>query len=351
MKEQAQRVRLLLIGAGNVGRRFLGLVGSKGPILRDRLGLDLVLVGIADSSGVAVNPDGLPIQEIMDSKTEGRSVAEHARWGDRSGSALAMVQTQGADLLLEASPANMEDGQPALGCIEAALSSGMHVVTANKAPLVLAFPRLVELARAQGLQLRYDATVAGGLPAVNLGQRDLAAAKIHRLEGVLNLTTNYILTRMAEDGLSYDQALADAQDAGHAETDPTLDVEGWDAANKLVILAHSVLGFPVGLNDVDVTGILGVTRESLEVAAAEGERVKLVATAEADGSGYSFDVRPKRLAAEHPLAQLGPKQMGIVYHTDISGSISAAIVEETPVPTASAMLRDVVEIYAGAGRS
>jgi len=329
----------------------LGLVDSQGDRLRQKLGLELVLVGVADSSGVAVNPDGLPLPEIMAYKAGGRSVAEYPRWGVRDRSGLEMVRTQDADLLLEASPANLKDGQPALGCIEAALSGGMHVVTANKAPLVLAFPRLMELAQANGVQLCYDATVTGGLPAVNLGRRDLAAAKIDRLEGVLNFTTNYMLTRMAQDGLGYAEALSDAQTAGHAETHPTLDVEGWDAANKLVILAHSVLGFPAGLDDVEVTGILGVSEEMLRAAATEGKRVKLVATAEAEGDGYRLSVRPTKLAAEHPLAQLGPKQMGIVYHTDISGSISAAIVEETPVPTAFAMLRDVVGIYAGARRA
>jgi homoserine dehydrogenase len=226
----------------------------------------------------------------------------------------------------------------------------MHVVTANKAPLVLAFPRLAELAWDNGVQLRYDATVTGGLPAVNIGQRDLAAADIYRLEGVLNLTTNYILTRMAQDGLSYEEALAHAQAAGHAETDPTLDVEGWDAANKLVILANSVLGFPATLDDVEVMGITRIGGDALSAAATRGQRIKLVATAEADGDRYLLSVRPTYLPVGHPLAQLGPKQMGIVYHTDISGSISAAIVEETPVPTASAVLRDVVEIYASAGR-
>ena len=347
---RTERVRFLLIGAGNVGQRFLGLVSDQEPRLREKLGLELVPVGVADSSGVAINPDGLPIGEIIETKRGGRSVGEHPQWGERGVSALEMVRSVGADLLLEASPANMEDGQPAMSCIEAALSRGMHVVTANKAPLVLAYRRLVELAQANGVRLGHDATVTGGLPAVNLGQRDLAAAKIERLEGVLNLTTNYILTRMAQDGLTYEQALSDAQVAGHAETDPTLDVEGWDAANKLVILAQSVLGYPAGLDDVAVTGILGVDEEMLRAAAAEGKRVKLVATAEADGDGYRLSVRPKRLPAGDPLAQLGPKQMGIVYHTDISGSISATIVEETPVPTAFAMLRDVVEIYAGAGR-
>lgn len=339
-------VRLLLIGVGNVGRRFLEILIRKDRTLRDRLGLDLMVVGVADTSGAAICPAGLDLGQVVVLKAEGRGVSEVPQWGRPGVSALEMVQTVEADLLLEASPASMEDGQPGLSCIETALDRGMHVVTANKVPLVLAFPHLVGLAQRQGVRLRYDATVTGGLPAVNLGQRDLVAADIYRLEGVVNLTTNYILTRMAQDGLSYDQALADAQAAGHAEADPTLDVEGWDAANKLVILANSVLGYAATLDDVDVEGILGVSTEMLDQAAVEEKRVKLVAAAEKAGNGYRLTVQPTWLDALHPLAQLGPKQMGIVFHTDISGVISAAIVEETPVPTASAMLRDIVGIYA-----
>jgi len=340
-----QRVRVLLIGAGNVGRRFLELLVHKRDTLRDRLGLELTLTGVADTSGIATCLTGLDPQQVVRLKVQGHGVAAYPQWGRARNSALEMVHTTGADLLLEASPANLEDGQPGLSCIEAALSRGMHVVTANKAPLVLAFPRLLALARSRGVQLCFDATVAGGLPAVNLGQRDLAAAEIHRLEGILNLTTNYILTRMAQDDLSYDEALAHAQSAGHAEADPGLDVKGWDAANKLVILAHSVLDYPATLTDVAVEGITGITVETLRQAAAEGKRVKLVAIAERDGDRYDLSVRPTWLDADHPLAQLGPKQMGIVYYTDISGTISAAIVEETPVPTASAMLRDILSIY------
>jgi homoserine dehydrogenase len=341
----ARPVRLLLIGAGNVGRRFLELVGRKEEVLRDRLGLRLVVVGVSDTSGAAICAGGLAPETIAALKVNGQGVAETPEWGRPGLSALEMVRSTEADLLLEASPANMEDGQPGLGCMEAALARGMHVVTANKAPLVLAYRRLLDLAEAHGVRLRFDATVAGGLPAVNLGQRDLAAAEIQRLEGVLNLTTNYILTRMARDGLSYDEALADAQAAGHAEADPTLDVDGWDAASKLVILARSVLDYPATLGDVSVEGIRGVSAEMLSQATAAGKRINLVATAERRGDGYQLSVRPTWLAADHPLAQLGPKQMAIVYHSDISGSIAAAIVEETPVPTASAMLRDVVDIY------
>jgi homoserine dehydrogenase len=340
----AQQVRLLLIGAGNVGRRFLELVVRKRNTLYDRLGLELIVVGVADRSGAAICPTGLDLQQLVDLKLGGRGVASYPPWARPGLSALEMVQTTEADLLLEASPGNLRDGQPGLGCVEAALMKGMHVVAANKAPLVLAFPRLQDLAQTHGAQLRFDATVAGGLPAVNLGQRDLGFADILRLEGILNLTTNYILTRMADDGLAYDEALAEAQAAGHAETDASLDVEGWDAANKLVILAHSVLGYPATLDEVVVEGITHITAAMLKAAAAQGKRINLVATAERVGDGYRLSVRPTWLNADQPLARLGPEQMGIVYDTDICGVISAAIVEETPMPTAAAMLRDVVDI-------
>lgn len=338
-------VRFLLIGAGNVGRRFLELIALKRDILHDRLGLRLVLAGVSDRSGAAISTAGLDPLRVVELKLSGQGVAAYPRWGQAGISAPEMVETAQAGLLLEASPANLKDGGAGLACIEAALARGMDVVTANKAPLVLAFRRLSALAEANNARLRFDATVAGGLPAVNLGQRDLAMADIYRLEGVLNLTSNYILTSMAEHGLSYDQALAHAQAAGHAEADPRLDVEGWDAANKLVILAHSVLHYPAKLADVSVQGITGLTAESLQQAVAEGKRVKPVAVAERDGQGYRLTVGPALLDAGHPLAQLGAEQMGIVYHTDVCGVISAAIVEETPMPTATAMLRDVLDLY------
>ena len=342
-------VRFLLIGAGNVGRRFLELMTLKRETLRGRLGLDLVLAGVADRSGAAICPAraGLVPQQVVELKLAGRGAGSTPHWGRPGMPALEMVETGEADLLLEASPVNLKDGQPGLACIEAALSRGMNVVTANKAPLVLAYPRLMSLARASGVQLCFDATVAGGLPAINLGRRDLGMADITRLEGIVNLTANYILTRMAEDDLSYDEALALAQAAGHAEADPSLDVEGWDAANKLVILAHSVLNQATTLADVTVQGITGLSVETLRQAMAEGKRVKLVATAERreDSSQYRLVVGPAWLEAGHPLAQLGAEQMGIVYYTDVCGIISAAIVEETPMPTAVAMLRDVLAIY------
>lgn len=338
-------VRFLLIGAGNVGRRFLELLLAKEEYLRARQGLEFRLVGIADSSGIAVRPDGLDLQQIIGLKASRRGVAEAPQWGRPEVAALEMIQTSPADLVLDASPANYLDGQPGLSCIEAALERGAHVVTANKAPLVLAYPRLVALARQQGVQLQFDATVAGGLPVINLGRRDLGFARITRLEGILNLTANYVLARMAEQRSSYDQALAEARQAGHAEADPALDVEGNDSGAKLVILACSVLGQLATMRDVSITGIKGISQADLQRATAEGKRIKLLAVAEWLGERYDLRVGPVWLDADHPLAHLTGEQMGVVFYTDVSGIIAASIVETTPLPTAAAMLRDVLLIY------
>lgn len=343
MSTSSRSIRLLLIGVGNVGRRVLELLAQKRALLAERFGLTLVLVGAADSSGAAVQSAGLDPLEVVRLKMAGLGVADYAGAGRPGASALELVETARADMLLAAAPANLQDGQPGLGCIERALHRSMHVVTADKAPLVLAYPRLQALAQEHGVQLRFSATVGGGLPAINIGRRDLAVTRVERLEGILNLTTNYILTRMAE-GQSYAEALAQAQAAGHAEADPRLDVEGWDAASKLVILAHSVLGCPATLADVERVGITHLTGEALREAAAAGKRIKPLASAEREGERYRLRVGPVALPAGHPLAQLGAEQMGIVYHTDINGQIAAAVVEETPLPTAAAMLRDMVEI-------
>jgi len=340
-----EQVKLVLIGVGNIGRRFLEILARKEDTLRSRYGLELILVGVADSSGAALADDGLDPLQVIHLKREGQGVAAYPLLGRPSMEAVELVQQAQADVLLEASPTNLQDGQPGLGCIEDALRRGMHVVTVNKGPLVLAYSRLTKLAAESGVKLAFSGAVAGGLPTVNIGRRDLAGSDILRLEGVLNLTTNYILTQMAERGKTYAEALAEAQAQGHAEADPSLDVEGWDAANKLVILAQSVLGQAAGLEDVEVEGITGVGPDELKQAAASGKVIKLIARAEREGGGYHLSVRPIWLDRSHPLARLTAHQMGIVYHTDINGAITATIVEEDPMPTAAAMLRDLINIY------
>jgi homoserine dehydrogenase len=337
-----QASKFALVGVGNVGRRFLQMVAQKETTLRDRLGMQLTPVAAVDSSGAAINEDGLNIAELLRLKTSGRGVAAYPGSGHSGLSALEALQHSKADLLVEASPVNLRDGEPGLSNITWAVSHGLDVVTANKAPLVLAYRRLTALAAEMNRTLLFSATVAGGLPTVNIGRRDLIAAKMLRVEGVFNSTTNYILVQMAEEGVSLEDALAEAQRAGVAEADPSLDIDGWDAANKLVIVANSVLGMPATLQDVSVQGIRGLNRADLLRATQAGRAIKLLATAEPAGDAYRLAVRPTELPLEHPLARLAKWHMGVVYTTDINGTITAIIREEGPTATSGAVLRDVV---------
>jgi homoserine dehydrogenase len=247
---------------------------------------------------------------------------------------------------VDASPTNLQDGEPGLSCVRTALGAGLHVVMANKGPLVLAFDALTSLAQRTGARLLYSGTVAGGLPTVNIGVRDLAGSGVERVEGIFNGTTNYILTRMEEEQISYQEALKGAQAAGIAEPDPTLDVDGWDAANKLVIIANSVLRRPTKLEHVHVEGIRHTTLEDLQSARARGQVLKLLALAEKEAEDFRLSVQVTALDQAHPLARIGRWDMGVVYHTDFMGIISAVIEEKGPVPTSAAVLRDMINIYA-----
>ena len=227
----------------------------------------------------------------------------------------------------------------------------MHVVSANKGPIVLAYDELVMAAASPaGSRLRFSACVGGYLPSVNIGRRDLAGARIERIEAVLNGTTNGILRAM-EAGTSYEEALSEMQQRGIAEADPTLDVEGWDAANKLVILANAVLGRPTTLADVEIAGVTRLTADELREALAHNARVVLLCLAEPFEGDYRLSVRPTALPLDHPLSRMSGDEMGIVYYTDIGGRTSATTLERGPGPTAAAMLRDVLDLVGSSSRN
>jgi homoserine dehydrogenase len=293
------------------------------------------------------DPRGLDPAQLSLLKQQGGSVSDFPGQGRPGQTALELISAGEADLLCEASPVNLGQGaQPGLAHLRAALERGMHVVTPNKGPMVLAYRELHDLAARRGVQLRFDGTVAGGLPALYIGQRDLRGATVHRIEAVPNLVTGYLMERLA-DGLSWADALDEARAEGVLEADPSFDLDGWDAAAKLVLLVNAVMEFPVRLEDVDRTGISGVDIGALRAAREKGQVTKLLASAErlADGQ-VSLRVAPAPIPPGHFLAALGRKHMGVVYHTDIYGTIMAAIEEPTPMPSAATMLRDILDIYA-----
>ncbi len=353
-------VPLAIVGLGNVGRRVMQLLIDNRDEIRRRYDLDFQLCGVADSSGAAVFQNesrpafglapkarGFDLREILSHKQSGQGVATFPKYGHAAMSARQLVEKAGADALLEMSPTNLKDGEPGLSAVEAAIERGMCIVLANKGPLVLAYERLMKNAARKQARLAMSATVAGGLPTVNIGRRDLAGSHIQKIEGVLNGTTNLILTKMADEGMSYADALALAQHEGHAETDPTLDVEGYDAAVKLLILAHSALDFHATLDDVERVGITGVTMADLARNKRDARVTKLLCVAERDNGRdtYRLSVKPTALPQEHPMARLNSHQMGVMYHTDTNGTIVATIEEANPMPTASAVVRDLINLY------
>jgi homoserine dehydrogenase len=342
----AEEVRILLVGLGNLGRRFCDILVQKGPQVEAEYGLRLLVAGAADSRGSAYDPTGLNLEQISAIKLAGGTIADYPGLGSTAESAADLIARREADALCEASPVNLnQGGEPGLTHIRTALQRGIHVATPNKGPLVLAYQELHELARQHGSKLRFDGTVAGGLPAVNLGQRDLRGSTVQRIEAVPNLTTGYILELLG-DGLSWEEALESAREEGSLEADPSFDLDGWDAAAKLVILVNAVMGIPARLEDVGRTGITGVTPEQVQEARREDRVYKLLATAERRPSGGAdLRVVPSLMPRDHFLSHLGRKQMGVVYRTDIYGTIMAAIDEPTPVPSAATMLRDVLDIY------
>ncbi|MCS6826916.1 MAG: homoserine dehydrogenase, partial [Caldilinea sp.] len=188
-----------------------------------------------------------------------------------------------------------------------------------------------------------SATVCGALPVINIGRRDLIAADILMLRGVFNATTNFILAEMAA-GRSYADALAEAQRRGVAERDPRLDVEGWDSACKLVILANSMLGVDATLAEVSVHGIADVTPEALAQAAQRGQTIKLLVSAERSQNGYALAVRPTSIDAYSFLGQCSGWEMGIEIESDLYGRMFYKIWEREPLPTAAAMMRDAVNL-------
>lgn len=343
---QIRLIDTALIGLGNVGRNFLRILETKHQRIASQYGLEFRIVCAADSSGVAVDRDGFSPLALRTMKEAGEYVRALAGYlpGQTPADVLAVLK---CDLVLEASPVNLSTGEPGLSATRTALQRGISVVLANKGPLVLAFGELHELARQSGARLAFSATVCGALPVINIGQRDLVAADITLLRGIFNSTSNFILAEMAL-GRSFADALSEAQRRGIAENDPRLDVEGWDTANKLVIIANSFLGLDATLRDVSITGIAGVTTEQLQQEMELGNTIKLLAVATQTETGYRLSVAPTAISRSDFLGSCNGWEMGIEIQSDLYGRMYHKIWEREPLPTAAAMLRDAVNLFGGA---
>ena len=334
-------MKLILIGFGVVGQGFAEILLEKGGDLQARHGFSAEIVGVATASkGCLYQPAGLDIALLLRAAESG-SFAHYPESASlrRDWDANAMIQRGKADALLEASPTDLQTAQPALASCHLALEHGLHIVLANKGPVALDYANLREKAAASGLHIRYEATVMAGTPTMQLAEDALAGCAIRSARGILNGTTNYILTQM-ESGMTYAQALAQAQDLGYAETDPTGDVEGWDAAGKVLILANALFGNSLTMGDLDVRGITGISAEDIEQARQASQRYKLIAEATPGGGAVS----PQRLPMSDPLAGVGGSSNAIMLDTDLLGEITLIGAGAGKLETGYALLADLMAI-------
>jgi len=325
-------VRLAIIGFGAVGQGVAQAIHSKKETLYGQ-GIDLRVVGISDSKGSEINARGIDLKSALERKKQKGTVAK----GNEE--ALDIIRNVEHEIVVEATPTNIKNGEPGISNMLAAFNSGKHVVTSNKGPLALRFSELKEAAEDNGLLFRYEATVGGAVPIFNLIHESLAGNRVIGIEGILNGTTNYILTRMTEERLPYDLVLKEAQELGIAETDPTYDVEGIDSACKLVILANSVFGEAATYRDVEVTGITKITPEALELASKNNYVIKLICEA---GNG-TLTVAPRLVPKKHPLAVGGTLNVASIL-TDLAGRITISGKGAGSIETASSILSDILYI-------
>jgi homoserine dehydrogenase len=331
-------LNLCFVGFGNVNRTLAELLRLKSSKLREGYGIAWRVTGVASRRlGWWANPDGFDVSGLLSASDSslfagsGQECPLHTDW----------LRAAHADVLFEATSLNVETGQPAIDHIRAALEHGAHAITANKGPVVHAYRELRDLAAQRGKQFLFESTVMDGVPIFSLFRNTLPAIELKGFRGILNSTTNVILTGM-EQGLSFDDALRQAQQLGVAETDASYDLEGWDAAVKVAALVNVVMAVRLLPQEVEREGISQLTGEEVRAARAAGRPYKLVCRAQRAATGVRASVRPEQLPLTDPMALATGTSSIIQFETDIFRGLT--ITEENPglYATAYGMLADFI---------
>jgi homoserine dehydrogenase len=333
--------KLALLGFGNVGQALARLLMEKQQDIKQRYDITYRITGIATSRhGMALNPDGLDFTKAIELMKIGHSLREiSAR--PASESVLDFIRVCGAHVLFENTPVDYATGQPAIDHLRAALQIGMHAITANKGAVVHGFRQLSEEAAKRGRKFYFESTVMDGAPIFSLFREALPAASLKSFSGILNSTTNLILTRM-EDGETFEQAVTYAQSIGIAETDPSGDIDGWDAAIKVCALATVLMGIPLKPDQVECTGIRQITPAEIASAKAAGKRWKLVCSARRTGNELQASVAPRMVGSDSPLFGVTGTSSAVQFESDVLGPLSIIETDPGPATTAYGLLADFI---------
>lgn len=339
-------MRIAVIGFGGVGKAFVELVHDKREVLEAE-GINPVINYIVRSQGGIYNPQGIDIGDLLTFLKENQDITTYPQGGSKDISFERIMEEGDVDVVIEMTPTNLETAEPGLGFIRRSLEKGIHVVTANKGPILLAYKELYELAKNNGVQLGIGCTTGGALPSINSGVIDMAGSNITSIEGVLNGTTNFILEEMADKKIEYLEALKKAQDLGIAERDPSLDVEGWDTATKLLILTNVLMQEDKTLDDVDVQGIQSMTLADVEESLKYGKRYKLIGRSSLEDGQLKISVHPELVGPDNIFYNVNGKNKAVRYTSDTLGDLTIIGGASGVTPAAASILRDLINIHRG----
>jgi homoserine dehydrogenase len=326
-----------LLGFGVVGQSFVKLLLSHSTDLYNDYGIKPKVVSCADNGGIITCDQGLDLDRLLNVKKKKKSIIHYGAKGDLS-EILDVIENIDAEVVIELTPTNIVDGEPGKNHIISAMKSGKNIITVNKGPLALEFPSLMEIAEYNRIAFKFSGTVGGGTPILEFAKRCLKGDRIISFEGILNGTTNYILSKMYE-GLNFSEALQDASEKGYAEKDPTLDIDGYDAVAKLVIASNFVMNMKSTMKDVRREGIRDVKPSQVLTERKKGNAIKLIATCD----GKNLVVKPKPISMKDPICVDGILN-AITFTCQHSGQQTIIGKGAGGMETASAILRDLIDI-------
>lgn len=332
--------RLVLVGFGNVSKAFAQLLLRKAAVLQSEKGITFSVTGIRTGRhGSAIDPDGIDLQAALNLLESGKHLDSLSKMSTPS-SGVDFIKACPGDVMFEATPVNVVDGQPAVDHIRAALQSGMHAVTANKGAVVHGYTELNQLAKQMGKKFFFELAVMDGAPIFSLFRETLPCVELRSFIGIFNSTTNLILGKM-EAGDSFDAAVKYAQEIGMAETDPSADVDGWDASIKVAALITVLMGIPYTPQQVDRQGIRIITPKDMLSAQQSGKRWKLVCTARrSDGNQITSRVHPEMVGPESPLYSINGTSSYAQFELDTLPGLGVVESNPSPFTTAYGMLAD-----------
>ncbi len=338
-----RKVNIILVGYGNVGKAFLRLIQQKEEVCQEKYGLDLRVAAVVRRQKALIycqpQKPGRVLEKLQDN-VEGKN---SANW-EENVSLEEIIDTFQPGVLVECTPTDSKTGGPGLQYIRLALDRDWNVVTANKGPLVMDFQGLMDKARQKNLSLKISGATAAALPTIDVALNSLAGSEILKFEGIVNGTTNFILTKMGE-GSNFSDALKEAQERGIAETDPSQDVDGWDTAYKVLLLTNAIFFTSKSLSDVKVQGITHINPAHIQESQKEGKKLKLLGRMSRRGEDFSLEVVLEAINKTHPLFYVDGTEKGITFETDTMSTITVIGGKSDPTGTAAALLKDLINIY------